>query len=78
MPWLIMKLGNFDMPHYVKMLGKIHDKYPVITAQGVIDSDENQYSSVEDVLDDPLIKEYQYIQYANMFDNISDDWFREN
>lgn len=78
MPWLIMKLGNFDMPPYVKMLGEIHDKYPVITAQGVIDSDENQYSSVEDVLDDPLIKEYQFVQYANMFDKISDDWFREN
>lgn len=76
MPWLILKLGNFDMPPYVKMLGEIHDKYPVISAQGVIDADGNQYSSVEDVLDDPLIKEYQYVQYANMFDEIPDDWFK--
>lgn len=78
LPWLIMKLGNFNMPSYIKMLGEIHDKYPVITAQGVIDADGNQYSSVEDVLDDPLIREYQYVQYANMFDKISEAWFQLN
>lgn len=78
LPWLILKQGNFEMPPYIKMLGKVHEKYPVLCAQGVIDSDGNQYSSVNDILDDPLIREYQYVQYANMFDQIDDAWFHVN
>ena len=78
LPWLILKQGNFEMPPYIKMLGKVHEKFPVLCAQGVIDSDGNQYSSVNDILDDPLIREYQYVQYANMFDQIDDAWFRVN
>lgn len=78
LPWLIIKQGNFEMPPYIKMLGKVHEKFPVLCAQGVIDSDGNQYSSVNDILEDPLIREYQYVQYANMFDQIDDAWFHVN
>lgn len=75
MPWLILERGNFALPPYVQMLKEVHDKYPVISSQGVMDSDGNVYSGVAELSEDPLIKKYQYIQYANMYDEISDEWF---
>jgi hypothetical protein len=63
------------MPPYVKMLEEIYDKYPVISAMGVIDVDNNLYGSVDEVINDPLIQKYKYIQYANIFDEIDDAWF---
>ena len=37
--------------------------------------DGNLYGSVNELLDDPLIRKYQYVQYANMFDEIDPSWF---
>lgn len=75
LPYLIMKQGNFPMPPYVKMLGDIYEKYPIISAQGVVDSDGMLYSGVGDLPDDPYIQKYRYIQYANLCDKIDDEWF---
>lgn len=75
LPYLILKQGNFPMPPYVQMLKDVYEKYPVVSAMGVIDRDGELYASVDAVLDDPLIQKYQQIQYANMFDEISDEWF---
>lgn len=75
LPWLILERGNFDLPPYVKMLRELHEKYPVLTSQGVIDSDGNVYGNVEEIQNDPLIQKYRYIQYANLFDEIDDAWF---
>ena len=76
LPYLIMKQGNFDMPPYVQMLGELYEKYPVLSAMGVIDANGNVYASAADVLEDPLVQEYQMIQYANIFDEIDDAWFQ--
>ena len=76
LPWLILERANFPLPPYVQMLKEVHEKYPVISAMGVIDAEGNVYSGVADLMDDPLIRKYQYIQYANVFDEISPDWFR--
>ena len=46
-----------------------------ISSQGVMDIEGNIYNSVTEVMDDPLIQKYQYIQYANLFDEIDPAWF---
>ena len=75
LPWLILKRGNFPLTPYVRMLETVHKKYPIITSACVVDADGNAYSSVSELMDDPLIRMYQYIQYANMFDELSPKWF---
>lgn len=78
LPWLILDQGNFPLPPYVKMLKEVYAKYPVISSQGVIDIDGNIYTGVAEVMDDPLIRKYQHIQYANLFDEIDPAWFTVN
>ena len=76
MPWLILERGNFELPPYVQMLKEVHEKYPIISSQGVMDSEGNVYAGIADVADDPLIKKYQYIQYANLYDELDGAWFK--
>jgi len=78
LPWLILDQGNFSLPPYVQMLKEVYEHYPVFSSQGVIDDEGNVYDTTEEVMDDPLIKKYQYIQYANMFDEIDPAWFEVN
>ena len=75
LPWLILDRGNFPLPPYVQMLKELYEHYPIISSQGVMDIEGNIYDSVADVMDDPLIQKYQYIQYANLFDEIDSAWF---
>lgn len=75
LPWLILERGNFPLPPYVQMLKEVHEKYPIISSQGVVDAEGNMYDNVAVLLDDPLIRKYQYIQYANLFDEIDPAWF---
>ena len=75
LPWLILERGNFPLPPYVQMLKEVYAKYPIITSQGVMDIEGNIYTGVAEVMDDPLIQKYQYIQYANLFDEIYPAWF---
>ncbi len=58
------------------MMKDVYEKYPVITSQGVLDNEGRLYAGVNDLSDDPLIQMYQYVQYANMFDNIDEAWFK--
>ena len=75
LPWLILERGNFPLPPYVQMLQEVHEKYPVISSQGVVDAEGTVYGSVAELMDDPLIQKYQNIQYANLFDQLEDEWF---
>ena len=75
MPLLVLDRGNFQLPPYVQMLKEVHEKYPIISSQGVMDSDGNVYTGVAELADDPLIQKYQYVQYANLFDEIDPAWF---
>ncbi len=75
LPYLIMKQGHFPLPPYVQMLEEVYEKYPVLSAMGLIDADGEIYGSVAEVLDDPLIRKYQNIQYANLFDELDPAWF---
>ena len=75
LPWLILKRGNYPLPPYARMLETVHEKYPIITSAIVVDCDGNTYSSVSELMDDPVIRMYQYVQYANMFDELNSAWF---
>ena len=75
LPWVILDQGNFPKPPYIRMLEEVYAKYPIISSQGVMDIEGNIYTGVADVMDDPLIQKYQYIQYANLFDEIDPAWF---
>ena len=76
LPLLVLERGNFELPPYLKMLRDVYEKYPVITSQGVIDSEGTYYSEADELKDDPLIQMYRYVQYANMFDDIDEAWFK--
>lgn len=76
LPWLILERGNFPLPPYVQMLHELYENYPILTSQGVLSmKDGIIYESVAEIIDDPLIRKYQYIQYANLFDEIDPAWF---
>lgn len=75
LPYLILERGNFPLPPYVQLLREVHEKYPVISAMGIMDAEGNIYGSVNDLMDDPMIRKYQYVQYANLFDVIDSAWF---
>ena len=75
LPWLILDQGNFPLPPYARMLKELYEKYPIITAQGVTDIEGGAYTGVAEVMDDPLIRKYRDIQYANLFDAIDEGWF---
>jgi len=78
LPWLILERANFPLPPYVQMLKEVHEKYPIISSQGVVDADGIVYGSVAELMDDPLIQKYRNVQYANLFDQLDDEWFRVN
>lgn len=76
LPWLILERGNFPLPPYLQLLKEVHEKYPVLSSQGVIDANGYVYDSVELLADDPLLQKYSYVQYANMFDELDPAWFQ--
>jgi phosphoglycerol transferase MdoB-like AlkP superfamily enzyme len=76
LPWLILERGNFPLPPYIQMLKEVHEKYPVISSQGVIDAEGNVYDGVSELLEDPLIRKYRYVHYANVFDELDPAWFQ--
>lgn len=77
LPWLVLERGNLPKPPFVRMLEELYSKYPIVSSQGVMGSDGTIYDGVNDerLANDPLIKKYQYVQYANLFDEIDDAWF---
>ena len=76
LPLLILERAGYKLPPYLKMMKDVYEKYPVITSQGVLDNEGKLYAGVNDLSDDPLIQMYQYVQYANMFDDIDEAWFK--
>ena len=76
LPWLILEQGNFPMTPYTQMLKELYEKYPILCSQGVFSAEAGMiYDGVSELLDDPLIQKYQYVQYANLFDEIDPAWF---
>lgn len=78
LPWLILERGNFPLPPYVQLLEAVHEKYPIISAQGVVTANGEVYDNISYLMDDPLLQAYQYVQYAILFDEIDPGWFKVN
>ena len=73
LPYKIVESANIPLCPYLQLLKEVHEKYPVISSQGAIDSNGNEYAKLD--MSDPLIQKYAYVQYANMFDEIDSEWF---
>ena len=74
---LVLKTANVKLTEYNKYLLELSKTLPVIDTAGYIDKDNNYYkwSSASEYSD--LLKEYELIQYNNIFDyeNIDKDSF---
>lgn len=75
LPWLILERANFSLPPYFQMLKEVYEAYPILTSQGVVSASGTLSDNVAELYDDPLIRKYQYIQYANLFDELDPAWF---
>ena len=47
----------------------------IVSSQGVMYIEDNIYTGMAEVLNDPLIRKYQYVQYTILFDEIDLAWF---
>ena len=66
---LIMEKANLQMPIYNQFLMYMFEKYPVISTQGIIDSNDNFYRNYQEILDGASdFSIYEKIQYNNVFD----------
>lgn len=66
---LILQTANIELPAYNKFLMYMFEKYPVISTQGILDSDDNFYMSYKDIPNDAEDFDiYASLQYNNVFD----------
>ena len=66
---LILQTANIELPVYNKFLMYMFEKYPVISTQGILDSDDNFYMSYKDIPNDAEDFDiYASLQYNNVFD----------
>lgn len=68
LPTLIMETGNLNMPPYYCFLAEVYKQFPVLTTQGIIDANGVYYSKWEDIPNNTILQNYEYLQYNNMFD----------
>lgn len=64
---LLLETAGLELPAYNKFLNNLYLKYPVINANGVIDSEGN-HLSIEEAEEDEMIDLYKNIQYYNIND----------
>lgn len=68
LPTLILEEANIELPIFHRFLKKLHEEFPVITLQGIIDKNGQYYTSIDEIADNPLIKTYEILQYSILFD----------
>lgn len=65
---LILQTANFELPVYNQFLLYMFKKYPVISTQGILDANDNFYTSYEEIPYDEDFNIYASLQYNNVFD----------
>ena len=65
---LILQTANFELPVYNQFLLYMFEKYPVILTQGILDANDNFYTSYEEIPYDEDFNIYASLQYNNVFD----------
>lgn len=75
---LVMETANIELPIYNQFLMRLFEIYPVLTTQGIIDSNNRFFPDVEQVIkNNSDLQLYQKIQYNSLFDsNIQFDIFQ--
>ena len=68
LPSIILETANLELPAYYRFLKEVYKVFPVITTQGIIDSNGNYYSDINSVPDNSILLDYEYLQYNNIFD----------
>lgn len=63
---VMKKYAGLNLSQYEKLLDECMAAYPVISPNGIMDSEGNYYQ-VEDKADDALIKDYKTVQYYLLF-----------
>ncbi len=64
---LLLNASGLELSEYQKYLQGLYDSYPVVSMYGTMDSAGNWYDW-EAAQDTPEIKEYEIVQYRNLFD----------
>jgi len=65
----IMEKANMPMPIFNQFLMYMYEKYPVLTTQGIIDSNNNFYRDYQEITDGGSdFSLYEKIQYNGIFD----------
>ena len=69
----VLKTANVKLSKYNKYLLKLSETLPVIDTVGYIDKDNNYYKWSNESAYTKLLKEYELIQYNNIFDYENND-----
>lgn len=74
---LLMETAGMELPAYNQFLKDLYQTIPVINANGYMDHDGNHYALNEQSEYSELLRQYQILQYNNMFDtkNRADELF---
>ncbi len=67
LPELVLEAADVALPPYYQLLHEMREKYPVFSVNEVIDEAGNNLS-YEDVMDDPLVRDYRFLEYNNVND----------
>ena len=58
LPSIILETANLELPAYYRFLKEVYKVFPVITTQGIIDSNGNYYSDINSVPDNSILLDY--------------------
>lgn len=64
LPEILMRNAFCEIPPYYRFLGELREKYPILSTNGVYDSDGNFYS-VDEIQKREEILNYRYLEYNN-------------
>ena len=65
---ILLDVANVDKSLYLEFLDNLREYVPVITGNGYIDIENHYHDFTETTFYSNLIKQYNYLQYNNMFD----------
>lgn len=66
---LLLEMTGLDLPDYNLLLSETYNRYPIVTAMGVYDSNGRRYDTVADVPDETgILNEYNILMYNNVFE----------
>ena len=65
---VLMDMAGMELPGYQKFLLELREEFPVISSKICIDNRGNYLSPEEALAQSDRLREYQLLQYNNLFD----------